>query len=96
MKQLTIYCSDELNEAVTQVLRHHDLDGFIHVPELYGNRIRPKGSLEQDVTWTASAFVSFPEKEKLDAVVKELEAFANRCRVKPCLRIVVSPVDYVF
>jgi hypothetical protein len=96
MKQLTIYCSSELNETVNRVLHHYELEGFIHMPEIYGNKPRPKGSYEQDLAWQANAFVIFPNDEQLRGITSELIEFANQCRVKPCLRMVVTPIEQLY
>ncbi|NIV94901.1 hypothetical protein GWN42_19440 [candidate division KSB1 bacterium] len=96
MKQLTIFCSEELTGEVSQVLHKYEVEGFIHMPGLYGNKLKPKGSFEKDLTWQASAFVIFPDETKLSSIIQELSDYANKCEVRPCLRMVVVPVEQMY
>jgi hypothetical protein len=96
MKQLTIYCSMELNNKVNQVLHKYEVEGFIHMPGIYGNKLKQKGSYEKDLTWEASAFVVFPEDQKVRHIIQDLQDFADKCEIKPCLRMVVVPVEQMY
>ncbi len=88
MKQLTIYCSEELNERITQILHHYELEGFIHMPGIYGNKFKPKGSFTSDLSWQACAFIVFPNESQLQGLVNELREFADKCGESPCMRLV--------
>jgi hypothetical protein len=96
MKQLTIYCSEEMTDEVSQVLRKHDVEGFIHLPQIYGTKRKPKASFGKDLTWQASAFVVFPNGEQLTGIVNQLQEYAARCEVEPCLRMVVAPIEQMY
>ncbi len=96
MKQLTIYCSEELVGKVSQVLHKYEVEGFMHIPGIYGNKLKPRGSYEKDLTWPASAFVVFPEESTLEDILQELQEFADKCDVRPCLRMVVLPVERIY
>ena len=96
MKQLTIYCSDELTEQVGRVLRRQHIDSFVHIPSIYGNRTSSQASINKDIVWHAEAFVVFTEGQQLEAIMNELADFANACEANPCLRMVVTPVEKLF
>lgn len=96
MKQLTIYCGEELNETITQLLHKHSVESFMHLPEIYGNTVKPKGSYEKDMVWPASAFILFIDGQELSGIMSDLKEFANKCRVKPCLRLAVTPVEELY
>jgi len=46
MKQLTIYCTEELIGQVNQILHNAGIEEYIHMPGLYGNKLKTKGSFE--------------------------------------------------
>ncbi len=96
MKQLTIYCSQELLHTVNQVFHKYEVEGFVHIPGIFGNKLKPKDSREQDLTWQAEAFVVFDEGNKLEGIMRDLQDFANKCDVKPCLRMVLLPIEKFF
>jgi hypothetical protein len=96
MRELTIYCTEELRNQVDQILHRCQVDDYIHMPGLYGNKLKVKGSFEKDLTYPASAFLVYATKEKTEQVVTELKAYANQCSVKPCLRMAVSVPEQVF
>lgn len=96
MKQLTIYCSEELTNEVSQVLHKHEVEGFIHMPGIYSNKLKPKGSYEKDLIWQTSAYVTFPGDEQLTDIMNELKEYANQCKIETCLRMVVVPVEQMY
>ena len=95
MKQLTIYCSEELSEQVSQTLHHFDLDGFMHMPGVYGTKLKPKGSFEKDLSWEANAFVVFPGDEQLPGLLAELKEIGSKCGEGLCLRMVVVEAEQI-
>lgn len=96
MKQLTIYCSEELTDEVNHVLHKYEVEGFIHMPGIYGNKLKPRGSYEKDQIWQAAAFTVFPEENKLTSIMNELQGYARKCNIEPCLRMVVLPVEEMY
>lgn len=96
MKQLTIYCSEELTHEVSQVLHRNEVEGYMHLPGIYGNKLKAKGSFEKDLAWPANVFIVFPSEEQLTGIVNELQEYVNRCDVEPCLRMVVAPVEQLY
>ena len=96
MKQLTIFCSRDLEDRVVSALDRAKVDAFLRVGEATGNRFRSAGQVPRLMTWEAVLFlVPMISEEGLGAIVDELEAYAGACEIEPCLRIVVSPVDRV-
>ena len=96
MKQLTIYGTEELRGQVNQVLHRVALDDYIHMPGLYGNKLKARGSFEKDLTYPASAFVIYASDDKVTQIVAELKEYANQCSIKPCLRMAVSVPEEVY
>ncbi|MFQ5769715.1 MAG: hypothetical protein ACE5HX_04210 [bacterium] len=93
MKQLTIYCSAELEPDVSQIFHKYEIDGFIHIPGIYGNKLKPRGSLEKDQIWPASGFVLHTDELNIRGIIQDLQNYANKCDIQPCLRMVVTPVE---
>ena len=96
MKQLTIYCTEELIGQVNQILHNAGIEEYIHMPGLYGNKLKTKGSFEKDQTYPASAFLIYAAAEKVETIVAELKIYANQCSVKPCLRMAVLSPEQVY
>lgn len=96
MKQLTVYCSEELSEDIQHILHHYDLEGFIHEPGMVATKFKPKGSYGKDMSWQTNIFVVFPEDQQLEGIVGELKHYINACEIEPCLRIIVTSVDLIY
>jgi len=96
MKQLTIYCSHELTDEVNRVLHRFEVEGFINMSGLTGNKLKPRGSYEKDLAWSAAAFVVFAEADRLKSITTALKDYADRCEVEPCLRMVVVPIEEIY
>ena len=95
MKQLTIFCSEELENRVSEVLHKFEIESFIHMPGIFGTRLKPKGSYEKDQTWQATAFVIHTIESKIDKIIQELQKFTSQCEIQPCLRLVVTKVEKI-
>lgn len=96
MKQLAIYCSDDLRETVVRALDHALVDGFLLVPDCLGHYFARPGDVPRTISWEASVIlVPAADEDRIARVVDELRAHAGRCEIEPCLRIVVSPVERV-
>ncbi len=94
MKQLTIYCSDDLRDTVVHALDRAGSEGFLLIPECLGHYFAEPGEVPRTVSWEASVIVvpAMPD-DKIDAVVSDLRAHAGHCAIEPCLRITVTPVE---
>jgi hypothetical protein len=93
MKQVTIYCGEELNEPVTHLLHKHQVGSFVHVPELYGNTMKEHGSFRKDLAWQACAYILFIDDVKVKNLMADLQHLAENCEVQPCLRVTVVPIE---
>ena len=94
MKQLTLYCSRDLEDRVVTALDRAGVHGFVHVAEATGNKFLPAGEVPRTMTWEASLIVvpAVPP-EKVEPIVKELREYAGSCEIDPCLHVTVSPLD---
>lgn len=94
MKQLTIFCSRDLEDRVVQALDNAGAEGFLHVGEATGRHFAASGELPRTISWEASMFVvPALDDEKVRAVQGQLAAYAGSCEVEPCLRMVVGSVE---
>lgn len=95
MKQLSIYCSRDLEERVLHALDHAGIEMFLRVPGI-GERFLGRGQLPRTMRWEAALFlVPGASSERIDRVVAELSQYAGECEIEPCLRLVVASVDRV-
>ena len=94
MKQLTVYCSLDIENEVITILDRIGVDGFMRIGGGTGNKFLPRGQVPRTMTWEASVFVvpSAPD-EAVSSVVRHLEEYAGKCDIEPCLRFVVTPVE---
>ena len=51
MKQLTVFCSRDLESRVVSILDEAGLDGYLRVGDVMGNRFLPKGQVPRSETW---------------------------------------------
>ncbi|MFQ5605945.1 MAG: hypothetical protein ACE5HS_21960 [bacterium] len=94
MKQLTSYCRAELSDSVSRVLHRYNIPEFMHMPEIYGTEFKQQHRFEKDRSWQANVFVLFPDENQFPGIINTLKDFGEKCAVvKPCLQMVVSPVE---
>jgi hypothetical protein len=96
MKQLSIYCSHDLEDQVVEALDRGGVDGFLRVAHATGNKFKPGDELPRVMTWDAALYlVPTVQPDRAEMIVSELQQFAGACEENPCLRIVVSTVERV-
>ena len=96
MKQLTIFCSQDLDDRVVAALDAADVGSFLHVGDATGRQFAERGALPRTISWEASMFVvPALEESKISLVTRDLSAHAGRCDVEPCLRMVVGSVERI-
>ena len=97
MKQLTIYCSRDLENRVVNALDHARLEGFLRIGGASGSKFCDPGEVPRTMDWEATMFlVPGAEDTQVQAVVDELAEYASSCDTYPCLRIAVTPVEQVY
>ena len=91
MKQLTIFCSRDLESQVVSILDEAGLYGYLRIGDATGNRFLPKGEVPRAVTWEAVMIVvPGDEDATIDAVRETLQGIAADCEVAPCIRLLVN------
>lgn len=97
MKQLTIFVSPDLERRAIDALEHAGVEGFLRLEGATGNKFVANDLLTRIMTWEALALmVPGADDEQASSIVGELEMYAKACETRPCLRIVVSPVEAVY
>jgi hypothetical protein len=97
MKQLTIYCSRDLENRVVNALDHARLEGFLRIGGASGSKFCDPGEVPRTMDWEATMFlVPGAEEVQIQAVVNELAEYTKSCDTYPCLRIAVAPVEQVY
>ena len=94
-QQLTIFCSDDLIQTVTHSLNRILEEGYVHLPNAVGVIPNKTVAVGDALSFPASVFIITSGKTQIDNIVGDLQKFSNQCRVKPCLKMVVSEVSPV-
>jgi len=91
MKQLTVFCSRDLEERVVSILDRSGLDGYLRLDDVTGNRFLPKDQVPRSLTWeVVMIIVPGAEPALIDAVRRELQGIAEDCEIEPCIRLLVN------
>lgn len=97
MKQLSIFLSPDLERRAIDALERAGVEGFLRLEGATGNKFLANDPLTRIMTWEALALlVPGADDEQAASIVGELEMYADACETRPCLRIVVSPVEAVY
>jgi hypothetical protein len=97
MKQITIYCSTDLEDRVTATLDRAGVEGYLQLGGASGSRFRPLGEVPRTLTFEATAFlVPGVEDWQVRSITSELARYGDECEIRPCLRVVVSAVEEVY
>lgn len=97
MKQLTIYCSRDLEDRVVNAFDHAHLEGFLRIGGASGSKFFDAGEVPRTMDWEATVFlVPGAQEAQVESVVGELGEYASKCETYPCLRIIVSPVEQIY
>ena len=96
MKQLTIFCSSDLAEHVRNTLIETGVDGFMEVPHAVGTR--PDAALRRGryPSFDAEMIIAATEDEQAEQIVVSLTRFIGCQEPKPCLRVLVAPLEVAF
>lgn len=96
MKQVTIYCSRDLETRVVTALDHAGVEGYLRLAGATGNRFGAPGQVPRSIAWEATLFlVPGADEGGVRAIVEQLEEYAGSCEIAPCLRIVVASIDEI-
>ena len=95
MKQLTILCSSDLSGVVHEALVKAGVEGFLNLPG--GTGVKPGAAAPhgRDPRWPAEMFIAPVADPVVPKVMAALGAYAGKCDMEPCLRILVSPLEEV-
>lgn len=97
MKQITIYCSTDLEERITAALDQAGVEGFVRLDGASGNRFRPLGETPRTLTFETMVFLApGVEDWQVRSITSELARYGDDCEIRPCLRVVVSAVEEVY
>lgn len=96
MKQLSIFCSGDLEAKVVSALDRAGVEGYLRLGEATGNKFLPPQEIPRTMVWQATVIVvPAVAPEKAEQIIEELQEYAGSCEVTPCLRIVQSAVERV-
>ena len=94
MKQLTIFCSPDLESRVISILDEAGLDGFLHLPGGSANLFADPGRVPRTFTWEAILLVvPAADDARVERVADRLDEYVHSCDTETCLRYAVIAVE---
>ena len=96
MKQLTILCSSDLAGVVQEALIRSGAEGFLNLSGASGVMPGAAAPHGRPPRFEADMFLAPVSPDQAERVVRDLESYAGRCAVAPCLKILVSTLEAVY
>lgn len=97
MKQLTVFCSRDLESRVVSALDSAGIHGYLRVGDATGNRFLDKGQVPRSVTWEAVMLVVPGDEDAIiDRLREKLQGIASECGPDPCIRLLVNTACEVY
>ncbi len=94
MKQLVIYCSEDLEHRVVSSIDRHGAEGYLAIPNAVGHKFLEPGTLPRSVSFEAVMIVVPGASEACVAgILADLQHMAQQCEIQPCLRVSVLDVE---
>ena len=94
MKQLVIYCSEDLEHQVVSSIDRHGAEGYLAIPNAVGHKFLEPEALPRSVSFEAVMIVVPGASEACVAgILKDLQHIAKNCEIQPCLRASVVAVE---
>lgn len=96
MKQVTIFCSTDLEDLVVSTLDRVGVRSFSALKGASGNLFAPPGEVPRITSFDAMVIVvPATEDGKARALAQQLDAQTGSGQSQTCLRVVVSAVERV-
>ncbi|MEA2062072.1 MAG: hypothetical protein U9P14_00115 [Gemmatimonadota bacterium] len=96
MKLLTIITSRDMEGEIEDLLSKAETDCYVKMPEAYGINHRCQGMIGDSLPWDATVLMVAGEQEKLERLAGDIKRIGTSKTYKPCLRMMLSPVDKVW
>ena len=94
MKQLVVYCSEELEHQVVGSFDRHGAEGYLKIPRAVGHKFLEPEALPRSVSFDAIVLIVPGASEAtVAAVLEDLQDYAGKCEIQPCLRASVVNVE---
>jgi hypothetical protein len=96
MKLLTVILASDMQDEISDLISDMDVDCYVRIGEAYGISHRCTGSLGNDMPWEAAVLLIAGTEEHLTKLAERIEELSQDKEYKPCLRMMLSPVDRVW
>lgn len=98
MKLLTIIISSDLEHEVADIISSHEVDCYVKLSEAYGisHRCEGVGVIGENMPWEGRVLMLAGEQEGLEKLAEEIKQKVFARDYKPCLRMMLQPVDKVW
>ena len=93
MKQLTVFCTPDLEDRVVSALDHAGVEGFLRLPGGSAHLFAEPGQVPRTMAWEAVLLmVPAAPEERLLRAIDELDAYNRECETGVCLRCTMTEV----
>ena len=92
IKQLMIFCSSDIANVVSKELSASGIQGYMRLAG-HGTNVEKKTAFSHDLTWPADVFIIPADETKIRRIMSGLKAYAGKCDMEPCLKMILSSVD---
>ncbi|MEA1996272.1 MAG: hypothetical protein U9N45_01470 [Gemmatimonadota bacterium] len=96
MKLLTILISRDLDIEVEDIISEMNIDCYVKITEAYGISHRCEGTIGKNMPWDASVLMIAGERDKLEKLAENIQDKIMSRPYKPCLRMMLQPVDKIW
>ncbi len=96
MKLLTIIISSDLEEEVGHLLADRKVDCYVKLTEALGISRSCEGTIGENMPWEATVFLVSGEESALEETAEDIQEKVKAKNYKPCLRMMIQPVDKVW
>lgn len=96
MKLLTIIISSDLEDEVGHLLSGKNVDCYVKLTEAYGISHSCEGTIGENMPWEATVVLVSGEQSALEQIAEEIREHVKAKDYKPCLRMMIQPIDKVW
>lgn len=87
MKQLSVFCSPDLEDRVVSAFDRAGVEGFMRLPGASAHLFAEPGQVPRTIDWEAVLLiVPAAPGERLERVLDELETYTRQCDTGVCIR----------
>ena len=96
MEMLTVIVSRDMEHEIADIVSDADIDCYVRLPDAYGISHACEGTIGEEMAWDATLMMITGEKKALEKLAEKIKQEMSKKEFKPCLRMMLTPVDKVW